>query len=1167
MTRGNGENMMNNPMNSTTEDSRIGLRNYWLRKLKDSAELSAIQHDCPVHRERKYVEMNVQLDEGTCSGLIGLSGNRDFLVYTVWVAALSVCLSRYTGNRKIIVGSPMLKDENSNANSRNAVVLLNEVDPAVKFREFILGVRRDLVDAYERQDYPFEKLIHDLGADDKTRCRIFSVMLAMRGVHMEVPEVNNDITMIIDHNDKGISIAIKYDSNMYGKKTVGRFADHCINMLKNGIENTESVISRLDMLLPEEKQEALSVSNGGTETAYEPNMYVHRMFEDQVSRTPDDKAVIFKDDFLSYGELNDRANRLAHYLISIGMGPGKFAVICIEPCLEMIVGLFAILKSGGAYVPVDSSYPHERILSMTAETSPHVVLTKQKYSGFFSNGNFRIVTVEQFGDDRGSQENGNPSASGLSADDHAYVIFTSGSTGKPKGAVVNHGGWTNLINWFVGEFGINKSDRVLLVSSFSFDLTQKNIFAPLLVGGQLHLMESGYYDPENISELIGEKRITILNCTPSAFYPLIECKAESGFGRLSSLRCLILGGEPISSSRLGKWFKSDECRADVANTYGPTECTDICSCFRIRHDDRLPEVIPIGKPINNTRIYVLNKADEPVPCGINGELCIGGAGVGAGYINDERLTAEKFIKDPVREDGSGLIYKTGDIVRRLDDGNILYVGRVDNQVKIRGFRIETAEIENIARMHPGIQDSAVMARKDQDGSFKLVSYIVPDPEKAAVVKKVSRMLKDGPDKKIYNLPNGMMIRHLNKSESDFVYKEIFEDKIYTDNGIRLKEGSTVLDVGANIGLFPLFLAGTCKNTVIFSFEPIPPIFEVLSDNCSLYGLNARLFKYGLSDRRKTEEITYYPHVSIMSGAYADNVEDHDNIKSFIMKERELNGSGDELSEKEIDDLVDARLKNEKYVCEFKTVSDAIDENKIEEIDLLKIDVEKSEMDILSGINEGDWKKIKQIILEIHDVDGRLKKIEALLKSKDYEIFYEKEEKLQDNEIYNLYAISRGFASVRSEENGDVRNNMLEESWYSPNVLVDDLKSFLRGKLPEYMIPTDFFVIDEMPLTPNGKVDRESLMLIDDSRYNLNDNYMKPENALQEQVAGIWTEVFNMDRIGIDDDFIQLGGHSLLATAIISRLRKLFKIDIPVFSFYENPTIKALSKIIDDLLNS
>ena len=458
---------------------------------------------------------------------------------------------------------------------------------------------------------------------------------------------------------------------------------------------------------------------------------VHQLFEEQVERTPDRVAVVFENQQLTYGELNRRANQLARHLQQRGVGLDTLVGIGLERSLELPVAIFGVLKAGGAYVPLDPNYPPDRIAYMLEKTRAPVLLqagaSAQKFK---APPEIKVVQLDADEGAIAAQPDHNlPQRA--TPENLIYVIFTSGSTGRPKGAAVRQGGFTNLLHWFVTEFGINEKDRVLLCSSISFDLTQKNLFAPLLTGGTLDLCPPGPYDANLIARLIQDHGITLINCTPSAFYPLVERDDKNYFQSLATLRLVFLGGETISIPRIRPWLSDPSCQAEIANTYGPTECTDICGFYRLTRENlNQYEFVPLGKPINNVQIVIIDDNLEMCPPGTPGELCIGGAGVGAGYINDPEMTTAKFLPNPFADVSGKYLYRTGDHVRRLPDGNIEFLGRKDHQVKIRGFRVELGEIEATLNSHPNIQIAVVIVREGPADEKFLAAYLVPRSQPA-----------------------------------------------------------------------------------------------------------------------------------------------------------------------------------------------------------------------------------------------------------------------------------------------------------------------------------------------------------------------------------------------------------------------------------------------------
>lgn len=473
------------------------------------------------------------------------------------------------------------------------------------------------------------------------------------------------------------------------------------------------------------------------------NKCVHEIFEEQTVLTPNAIAVESEEGCLTFMELNQRSNQLARYLLKKGASPNHFVGISMERSIDMVVGIYGILKSGAAYVPLDPAYPQDRLSYMAKTAGIRLLVTQSPLvSKFSTNPSVSGICLDTDWPVV-EKENHQNLDSIASPDNYIYMIFTSGSTGRPKGAAVYHRNFTNLISWYMTEFSMTNSDRNILVSSLSFDLTQKNLYAPILCGGRLFLPSQTFYDPQNLSQQISDHDISLINCTPSAFYPLIETPPTSCWNRLSSLKTVFLGGEPISIPRLKPWLSHPVCRAEIANTYGPTECTDICGFYRMTKSDidRYP-FVPLGKPIHNVQLIIADDELKPCAVGEPGELFVAGAGVGAGYINDPKLTSEKFIPNPFEGIPGPKVYRTGDRARWLPDGIIEFLGRLDHQIKIRGMRIELHEIESVLKTHPTVREAVVVARKGTLGEehTRLVCYLLPSEASKVDIKSIKKYL-------------------------------------------------------------------------------------------------------------------------------------------------------------------------------------------------------------------------------------------------------------------------------------------------------------------------------------------------------------------------------------------------------------------------------------------
>ncbi|MCP5045958.1 MAG: amino acid adenylation domain-containing protein, partial [bacterium] len=542
-----------------------------------------------------------------------------------------------------------------------------------------------------------------------------------------------DLTVYVEEPEDTPYLMIEYNIRLFKEETIRRFMQYYRTILTSVLDDPRRRIADIDFIPPAEKEQLLILFNR-TDTAYPEDTTVYRLFQQQVERTPDAPALRSGDLELSYAQLNSRANRLAHLLQARGVKADQVVGIMLNRSLELIETLYAVLKAGGTYLPIDPEYPVGRITSMLTASRSSLLITdtdilENKPLAEIDNAP-EIILPTELARELDGQSDQNP-APLSEPGDLIYIIFTSGSTGAPKGAGVFHRGFVNLMNWFLTQYNIGRSDTNLLLTSFSFDLTQKNLYASLLSGGTLVIPTIRHFDPAPLVREISANRVTWINCTPSMFVQMVGYCNGREMQPLESLRWVYLGGEPIVVEPLLEWLESPYCNGKLVNTYGPTECTDISNAYVVESPRSfLDAPIPVGKPIYNVRLYVIDRYRNPLPVGIPGELCISGSGVGIGYVNDSKLTAEKFITAAPNGDDIRL-YRTGDLVKWLPDGTIIFIGRLDHQVKIRGFRIELGEIENRLLDHQAIKETLVTAKKQVDGDNYLCAYIVPVNPKAA----------------------------------------------------------------------------------------------------------------------------------------------------------------------------------------------------------------------------------------------------------------------------------------------------------------------------------------------------------------------------------------------------------------------------------------------------
>jgi amino acid adenylation domain-containing protein len=713
---------------------------YWRQRLAGPLAVLELPIDHPrppvltfragVHREL--------FPKTLCDALQEVSRREGTTLFMTLLAAFQALLSRSTGQEDVVVGSPIAGRNRREVEDLigffvNSLVMRTDVSGDPTFRELLGRVRETTLEAYAHQDVPFEKIVEELQPQrDRGRNPLFQVMFALQNAPMEVVELPRltleimepktattrlDLELHLWERPEGLRVVCAFKEDLFDAPTIGRMIEQFRTLLEAVVAHPEHRLSELAALGPAERRRLL-VEWNDTDRPYPSEATLHALIEAQVERTPEAPAVGFGEEWLTYRELNSRANRVAHRLRARGVGPETRVGVYLERSLGLVVGLLAVLKAGGAYVPLDPSYPVDRLSYMLEDSQAPVLLTEDTLVPELATGAVARLCLDADGDEIARESERNLDAGGA-PNGLAYVIYTSGSTGRPKGAMNTHAAICNRLLWMQDTYRIDGADAVLQKTPFSFDVSVWEIFWPLLAGARLVIAKpGGHRDGAYLVDAIERHRITTLHFVPSMLEVFLH---EEGLERCRTLKRVICSGEALSAGLQDRFFS--RLMAELYNLYGPTEAAIDVTSWACERGSR-PRSVPIGRPIANTRTYVLDSRLQPVPAGTVGELFLGGVAVGRGYLGRPELTAEKFVPDPFGGDPGARLYRTGDLSRWRPDGALEYLGRIDHQVKLRGFRIELGEIEAMLRQHPGVREAVVLAREDTPGDTRLVAYPV-----------------------------------------------------------------------------------------------------------------------------------------------------------------------------------------------------------------------------------------------------------------------------------------------------------------------------------------------------------------------------------------------------------------------------------------------------------
>ncbi|ABA25091.1 Amino acid adenylation (plasmid) [Trichormus variabilis ATCC 29413] len=737
--------------------------------------------ELPTDRPRPAIQtfrgatQSFSLSAEVTQALKTLSQTEGTTLFVTLLAAFKTLLYRYTGQEDILLGSPIANRNRAETEGLigffvNTLVLRTDLSGNPSFRELIARVHEQASAAYAHQDIPFEQLAAELQPQrDLSRNPLIQVMFVLENrsrllgelgdLKLSLLEINTaiakfDLTLILSETSQGLNGWLEYSTDLFDAVTITQMVRHFQTLVGGIAVNPDQRLASLPLLSAAEQHQLLYEWNH-PEISYPQHYCIHQLFEQSAQQAPEAIAVVFEEQQITYQALNQQANQLAHYLRSLGVKPGVKVGICVERSLWMIVGILAILKAGAAYVPLDPSYPQERLAFIIQDAQLEVLLTQQQLLEVLPPHQVQVISLDRDWQIIAQENQANPACT-ATVGNLAYIIYTSGSTGQPKGVLVPHQNVTRLFEAVQPWFEFNQQDVWTLFHSIAFDFSVWELWGALLHGGKLVIVP--YWlsrSPEAFYQLLCKQKVTVLNQTPSAFRQLIQAKEP--FNHQLALRLVIFGGEALEISSLQPWCERHGDRyPQLVNMYGITETTVHVTYRPITMADlQVNSGSIIGRPIPDLQVYILDQHQQLVPIGVSGEMYIGGGGLAKGYLNRPDLTTEKFIPHPFSNQPDARLYKSGDLARYLPNGDIEYLGRIDHQVKIRGFRIELGEIAGILTQHPSVQETVVLAKETSSGEKYLVAYVVFRHQQTPTTSQLRNFLKKQlPD---YMLPSVFVV--------------------------------------------------------------------------------------------------------------------------------------------------------------------------------------------------------------------------------------------------------------------------------------------------------------------------------------------------------------------------------------------------------------------------
>ena len=1267
---------------------------YWRKQLEGAPTSIELPADRPRPKTQSFrgAKEFIVLPPESLLAIQKMCRQEGVTLYMAVLAAFQMLLFRYTGQDDVVLGSPIAnrnyaETENLIGFFVNALTMRTRLSGDPTFRELLARVREVALGAYAHQDLPFERLVEEFDPDRSLGYNpLFQVLfvlqnapkyaLTLPGLELEWLPVYNrtakfDIALHVAEQSAGLTCMMEFNTDLFDSSTILRMLGHLQTLLEAAAANPDRRISALPLLTSEEKQKLL-VDFNHADVKPAPERCIHQWVEAQAARTPNNIAVVFEGQSLTYRELNAHANQLGRYLRRRGVGPETLVAMCVDRSIEMIVGILGILKAGGAYLPLDLAYPAERLAFMLEDAKPRVVLTQEKLKDKLPAQVSEIVCLDSDWS-RIAAENCENFNSQVRPENVAYVIYTSGSTGKPKGCLVTHFNVVRLFQATWDWYKFNEHDVWTMFHSYAFDFSVWEIWGALFYGGRIVIVPYLVSrSPDEFYRLLHQERVTVLNQTPSSFKQLIQAEESAGVHELA-LRYVIFGGEALDMASLKPWFaRHGDQKPQLVNMYGITETTVHVTYRPLSLSDTAGGSV-IGRPIPDLQLYILDQRRQPVPIGVAGEMYVGGAGVARGYLNRAELTNERFIPDPFSSEPGARLYKTGDLARFLANGDVEYLGRIDHQVKIRGFRIELGEIESVLAGHPAVRHSVVIAREDEPGNKQLVAYIVPD-KNAQIAQE-----QGAEDQQVSQWETTFDETYSRGSEEDPAFNITGWNSSYTGQPIpaehmrewvdhtveriRSLKPKRVLEIGCGTGLLLLPIAPGCEQYTAtdFSQKAISRLQRIAKQRglkqVSLLQRGGDNFEGIAPDAFDTVVINsvaqYFPSidylVKVLEGAVravapGGSIFIGDNRSLPLLEAFHasvvLSQSADSLSREQFLQRVQKRVSQDEELVIDPGFFHAL-KQRIPKISGVEIQVKRgrhrNEMsefryDVVLRLGQSpvatvdcewlDWQKeqltVATLFRKLNESRPAVLAVTGVpnariaLAIEAWRLVHRQDsaqtvgelkataesassQAVDPEDLFALgqelgYEVKAGWSTGAADGGLNVvfRQRTAGE-WATPTVpvepktygtydsyasnpmavaigrnLVPQLRRMAGARLPEYMVPAAFVILDKLPLTENGKVDRKALPAPDQSRRDIEQGYVAPQTPTEEMVAAIWADVLRVERVGTRDDFFELGGHSLNATQVVSRVREAFRVELPLRAIFEAPTVEGLAQTIDTL---